>query len=103
MRRILSQAAQAAVKKKGSHFHTVFQRFLPRLHYGGAIWVVAHRICAALWKILHDNVSYIEQGIESSPLLKRRCAQKLIRRLRQLGYQVTLLPKTQQIVAAPAG
>ena len=103
MRRILSQAAQAAVKKKGCYFQTVFHRFLPKLGYGGAIWAVAHRICAVLWKILHDNVSFVEQGIESTPLLKKRCAQKLIRRLRQLGYQVILLPDSQQIVAAPAG
>ena len=103
MRRLLSQAAQAAVKKKGSFFQAVFHRFLPRLGYGGAIWAVAHRICGVVWKLLHDNVSFVEQGIESSPQLKKRCAQKLIRRLRQLGYQVTLLPKTLQIIAAPQG
>ena len=37
-RRLLAEAAQAAVKKKGSHFQTVFRRFLPKLTYQGAIW-----------------------------------------------------------------
>jgi hypothetical protein len=43
VRRLLSEAAHAAVKKKGSHFQNVFRRFLPKLIYNGAIWVVAHR------------------------------------------------------------
>jgi hypothetical protein len=44
VRRILTQAAQAAVKKKGSHFQSVFQRLLPRLGYKGAIWAIANRL-----------------------------------------------------------
>lgn len=38
VRRILTQAAQAAVKKKGSHFQCVFRRLLPRLGYQSSIW-----------------------------------------------------------------
>src|SRR6266851_8424202 len=33
VRRILTEAAQAAVKTKGSHFQVVFRRLLPRLGY----------------------------------------------------------------------
>jgi transposase len=33
LRRVLNQAAHAAVKKNGSHFQTVFRRLLPRLGY----------------------------------------------------------------------
>ncbi len=92
VRRILTQAAQAAVKKKGCHFQNVFHRLIPRLGYNGAVWAVAHRLGRVVWIILHEGVSYIEQGAESNPKAKKRRAQKLARALRNLGYQVTLTP-----------
>ena len=98
MRRILTQAAQAAVKKKGSHFQTVFRRLLPRLGYKGAIWAIAHRLCRLLWKILHDAVHYVEKGEETNPRAKKRRAQKLAQALRKLGYQVQLTPITPESV-----
>src|ERR1700730_9330148 len=36
LRRVLNQAAHAAVKKNGSHFQAVFRRLLPRLGYQSA-------------------------------------------------------------------
>lgn len=90
VRRILSEAAHAAVKKKGSHFQNVFRRFVVKLGYNGAIWVVAHRLARLAWKILHDGVSYIEHGEETNPRAKKRRAQKLTQALRKLGYSVTL-------------
>jgi transposase len=92
VRKILTQAAQAAVRKKGCHFQTVFRRFLPKLGYNGAIWAVAHRLGRLVWKILHDSVRYIEQGTETNPRAKKRRAQKLAQALRKLGYAVTLTP-----------
>ena len=94
VRKILTQAAQAAVRKKGCHFQSVFRRFLPRLGYNGAIWAIAHRLGRLLWKILHDGVCYIEQGTETNPRAKKRRAQKLAQALRRLGYAVTLTPIT---------
>jgi transposase len=49
LRRVLNQAAHAAVKKNGSHFQAVFRRLLPRLGYQSAIWAIAHRLCLAAW------------------------------------------------------
>jgi len=92
VRRLLTEAAQAAVKKKGSHFQSIFRRFLPKLEYNGAICVVAHRLAVVVWKILHDHVRYIEQGTETTPQAKKRRAQKLLRKLRSLGYHATLTP-----------
>jgi len=92
VRRILTQAAQAAVKKKGSYFQSLFRKFLPRLHYNGAIWVVANRLGRLVWKILHDGVRYIEQGQETTPAARKRRAQKMAQALRKLGYAVTLTP-----------
>ena len=45
LRRVLNQAAHAAVKKRGSYFQVVFRRLLPRLGYQSAIWAIAHRLC----------------------------------------------------------
>jgi len=50
MRRLLNQAANAAVKVKGSIFEIVFRRLLPRLGFKQAIWAVAHRLCRLIWK-----------------------------------------------------
>ena len=55
LRRVLNQAAHAAVKKNGSYFQAVFRRLLPRLGYQSAIWAVAHRLCRVVWKILHEG------------------------------------------------
>lgn len=95
LRRVLNQAAHAAVAKKGSHFQVVFRRLLPRLGYQSAIWAVAHRLCRVVWKILHDGVRFIEQGREPDPRAKRQRAQMLARALRKLGYQVTITPSNQ--------
>ena len=103
MRRILTQAAQAAVKKKGCHFQSVFGRHVAKLKYQGAIWVVAHRIARLVWKILHQGITYIEQGTGTNPKSNKLRAQKLIKALKKLGYGVTLPPINPQIAAQTGG
>jgi transposase len=95
LRRVLNQAAHAAVAKKGCHFQVVFRRLLPRLGYKSAIWAIAHRLCRVVWKILHDGVRYIEHGREAGPREKKQRAQMLARALRKLGYEVTITPISQ--------
>ena len=92
VRRILTQAAQAAVKKKNCHFQSVFRRLLPRLGYNATIWAIAHRLGRVVWKILHDGVQYIERGTEPTPQAAKQRARKLTQALRKLGYMVTLTP-----------
>ena len=77
VRRILTQSAQAAVKKNGSHFQSAFRRFLPRLGFKAAIWAIAHQSGRVVWKILHDRVAYIERGSEPTPQAKKQRARKL--------------------------
>jgi transposase len=101
LRRVLNQAAHAAVAKKGSHFQAVFRRLLPRLGYQSAIWAVAHRLCRVIWKILHEGVRFIEQGCGVGPREKKKRAQMLARALRKLGYEVTITP-INQLAAKPA-
>jgi transposase len=88
MRRLLNQAAQSAVKVKGSIFEVTFQRLLPRLGYQQAIWAIAHRLCRLLWLILHEGVSYEERGPAVNAKSKRRRAARMIKELKKLGYRI---------------
>jgi transposase len=88
MRRLLNQAAQSAVKVKGSIFEVTFHRLLPRLGYKQAIWAIAHRLCRLLWLILHKGVRYEERGPAVSAKSKRTRTARMIRELKKLGYRV---------------
>jgi len=88
MRRLLNQAANAAVKTKGSIFELVYRRLVPRLGHAQAIGAIAHRLCRLIWKILHQGVRYEERGPAVSVARMQRRAAKMIRDLRTLGYHV---------------
>jgi len=92
MRRVLNQAANAAVKAKGTIFAIVYRRLVPRLGHAQAIGVIAHRLCRLIWKILHQGIRYEERGPAVSEQAKKARARKMIRELRSLGYSVELLP-----------
>ncbi len=92
MRRILNQAANAAVKAKGSVFEILYRRLVGRIGHFKAIWAVAHRLCRITWKILHEGVTYEERGQRTNLRAIRQRTNRLIRDLRRLGYQVQLTP-----------
>jgi transposase len=86
MRRLLNQAANAAVRAKGSFFEKLYHRLLVRLGHNKTIWAVANRLCRLVWKILHQGVQYIEQGNQPNPFRQKQRVQRMIRELKQLGY-----------------
>lgn len=88
MRRILNQAANAAVKHKGSIFEIVYRRLEPRLEHGRTIGAISHRLCRLIWIILHRGVRYEERGPAVNERSKRKRTMKMIRELRKLGYRV---------------
>jgi transposase len=88
MRRILYQAANAAVKHKGSIFEIVYRRFVPRLGHNKTIGVIAHRPCQLTWIILHTGVRYEERGPAVCEKFRRARTSRMIRTLRMLGYRV---------------
>jgi transposase len=90
MRRILNQAANAAVKHKGSMFEVLYRRYVPRLGHNQTIGVIAHRLCRLIWKILHQGVRYEERGPAVGKKSKLRRAARMIRELRSLGYRIEL-------------
>jgi len=97
MRHVLAQAANAAVKAKGSVFEILYRRLVARRGHFKAIWAVAHHICRIAWKILHDGVEYEERGCRTNPQAARQRANRLVRNLRRLGYQVQLTTLNPEI------
>ena len=88
LRRLLNQAAHAAVKTKGSIFEVAFQRLQRGLKYQEAIWAIAHRLCRLIWKLLHDGVRYKEFGPTVEAKTRHRRLTRMVRELRRLGYSV---------------
>jgi transposase len=88
MRRLLNQAANAAVKTKGSIFEIVYRRSVPRLGHNQAIGAIAHRQCRLIWLILHQGVRYEERGPAVTKRSKQLRTWKMIRQLRSLGYRI---------------
>ena len=88
MRRVLNQAAHAAVKVKGSIFEVKFQQLRRSMDYKEANWAIAHRICRLTWKVLPQGVSYEERGPAVSEKSQKVRTSKMIRQLRRLGYTI---------------
>jgi len=99
MRRLLNQAANAAVKTKGSIFQLVYRRLVIRLGHAQAIGAIAHRLCRLIWKILHDGVAYDERGPAVTKHRAQRRAAKMIRELRALGYRVEQMSAPASVLA----
>jgi transposase len=92
LRRILCQAAQAAVKSDGTYLQSLFRRLLPRLGYVKAIWAIAHRLSRIVWKIPHQGAACIEYGQLGTPEVRKRRARKMVLALKRLGYTVQISP-----------
>src|SRR5262249_21207793 len=88
MRRILNQAANSAVKLKGSIFEILYRCYVPRLGHKHTIAIIAYKLCRLIWKILQRGMHYEECGPEVNKKSKQARAQKMIRELRRLGYCV---------------
>jgi len=95
MRRLLNQAANAAVKTKGSIFELVYRRLVVRLGHAQTIGAIAHRLCRLAWKILHEGIVYEERGPAVTKQRAQRRAAKMIRELRSLGYRIDLGPSPE--------
>lgn len=93
LKRVLVQAAWAAVKVKDSHLASVYHRLAGRRGAKRAIMAVAHRILVATYYMLRDHVAYQEPG--AAPADEQRKAQvlsRMLKRIEKLGYTVSLEP-----------
>ncbi len=91
LRSLLAQVAWSAVRTKGSYFQELFRRWVPRLGAKKAVWAVAHKLIAIIWKILHQQDTYFEFGaLALNQVSRQRKKRQLVRGLRKLGFAVTL-------------
>jgi transposase len=99
MRRILNQAANAAVKYKGSIFEILYLRYVPRLGHNQTIGIIAHKLCRLVRKILQRGIRYEGRGPEVKKASKQKRTRKMIRELRRLGYRIEPSPSQSAITA----
>jgi len=91
LRKALVQAAHGAVKKKDSYFGTLYRRVKSRRGEKRAIVAVAHALLVVIYHMLQRQEAYQELGAHYHDAQQpERTAQRLIGRLEQLGYQVTI-------------
>ncbi len=89
----LVQAAWAAVRKKSCYLQAQFFRLKVRRGPKKAIVAVAASMLTAAYFILRDGVPYRDLGGDFYNRIDRaKAAQRLVRRLNNLGYQVALQP-----------
>ena len=92
LRSALTEAAQAATRKKDSYLSAQFHRLAPRRGKKKAIIAVGHTILTIAYHLLKDPHScYRDLGAHYFDQHDREIVQRrLVRRLESLGYHVTL-------------
>lgn len=91
LKTVLVQAAWAAVRKKDSYYRAQFFRLRTRRGPKKAIVAVAASMLTAIYYILRDGVEYHELGGQYFERLDRgKVTQRLVKRLKDLGYAVQL-------------
>ncbi|HEY7095166.1 MAG TPA: transposase [Terriglobales bacterium] len=100
MRRLLHQVANTGARHKGSIFEIVYHRLVPLLGHNQTIGAIAHRQCRLIWLVLHEGVRYEERGSGLTKRSKQLRTWKMIRELRNLGYQIE--PPPSELSQAPA-
>ncbi|HEY6360071.1 MAG TPA: IS110 family transposase [Vicinamibacterales bacterium] len=91
LKTVLVQAAWAAVRTKNSYYRAQFLRLRARRGPKKAIVAVAASMLTAIYYILRDGVEYRELGGHYFERLDRtKVTQRLVKRLRDLGYDVQL-------------
>lgn len=91
LRQALVEAAQSAVRTKGSYLKAKFLRLKARRGAKRAVVAIAHKLLLAVYHILQKGVGYAELGEGYlDTLTPRRTTQGLVRRLEAMGYRVAL-------------
>jgi transposase len=91
LRRALVEAARAGVKAKDSYLQAQYHRLKPRLGANRALVAVAHSILQSIYYILVRKEPYRELGAAHFDKLRpANTTKRLVGRLEQLGYKVTL-------------
>ncbi len=93
LKRALVQAAWAATRKRDSYLQAQYQRIRRRRGGKRAVVAVAASILVAVYHMLHRQTAYQDLGSAHFDHRSRhRTAQRLLRRLADLGYTVEVRP-----------
>lgn len=93
---LLVQCARAAIKQKDSYYGAQYRRLAPKIGDKKAILAVAASILTAIYHILKNNVPHRDLGADyfarRQPVDNSRKAERMVKGLRALGYEVDLRP-----------
>jgi transposase len=94
LRRILSQAAWGASRKKRGYLRTFFYRIRARQGASKAVIALAHKILVIAYQMLKTNTPYQELGGDYFDRINaEKVARQCIRKLESLGLKVQILPQ----------
>jgi transposase len=89
----LQEAALAATRTKGTHLQAQYQRLRPRIRHGRALGAIKHSLLIAYWHMFTTGETYNDLG---GDYFQRRDPEahtrRLVRKLQDLGHDVTLTP-----------
>ena len=93
LRGIMGEVAWASVKKRATYFYAQFNRVARRRGRNKAAVAVAHSLLVVVYHVLKTGKPYVELGVDYFDQLDAtRIERHHVRRLEQLGYNVTLSP-----------
>jgi transposase len=96
LRKLLVEAAHAAAHTKHTYLSAQYHRLAARRGKKKAMIAVGHSILVIIYQLLDQQISYEELGSNFFDERDRKATQKrLVKRLEQLGYQVSLQEVTQ--------
>ena len=91
LRQALMEAACAAARSQGTYLGAYYQRLRKRMGHKKAIVALAHRILVIIYHLLKEQHPYRELGPDHADEQANEASKRwAIRRLEQLGYQVSL-------------
>lgn len=93
LRTRLVQAAHAGARTKGTYLESLYRRLAARRGKSRAAVAVGHTILVIAYHLLRDGTAYHDLGPHSFDERDRRATERrLVRRLHDLGYTVSLTP-----------
>jgi transposase len=91
IKELMIQAAWAAIKTKNTYFRAQFLRLKARRGSQKAIVAVAASLLTTVYYLIRDGRNYIDLGADHFVTRDRsQAARRLVSRLRQLGYNVSV-------------
>jgi transposase len=94
LRAVLAEVVWAIAHTKNNYLSAQFHRLARRLGKKRAVVAVSHSVLVIIYHVLRTKQPYTDLGADYFEKLDTtRLQQHHIRRLEQLGYQVTLTPK----------